>query len=77
MEALGDRAAVAIPKLLDGFEYWRLSPDFGIHHRILRILGNHGPAARQAVPLLERALADHDLESRRLAAEALEKIRVP
>lgn len=40
-----------------------------------RVLGKAGPAARPALPALEKAARDENASVRQAAAEALEKIR--
>ncbi len=71
---LGSSVSPAVPDLIRGFEYWKLSPDFSIHHDILEIFEKLGPAAKPAEDLLRRALSEHDLEVQRLARAVLAKL---
>ena len=49
--------------------------DGGVRCAAAEALGNMGPAAREAVPVLEKLLRDKDPGIRQAAAEALKRIR--
>lgn len=71
VQASGSEAVVVLPELRD----WLVHSDPAVRRQIPRILSAIGPAAKELMPDLERALADDDAEVRTAAAQALLYLR--
>lgn len=71
IQVSGSEAVVVLPELRD----WLVHSDPAVRRQIPRILMAIGPAAKELIPDLERALADEDVEVRTAAAQALLYLR--
>jgi hypothetical protein len=71
LAAIESRTPVAVPVLAEAFQR---SPQYRIN--IVEALGNIGPPAKAALPLLHRALQSREPEVRQAAEAAISKIRL-
>ena len=68
---VGSRASPAVPALIELLE----NRVYNIDVRAAPALGGMGPAAEAAVPALQKLVQVQDDQTRRVAADALEKIQ--
>jgi hypothetical protein len=71
IQASGSEAAVVLPELRD----WLAHSEPAVRRQIPKILTAIGPAAKELIPDLERALTDDDADVRTAAAQALLYLR--